>query len=1143
MRKIFLLGFFLLGILINVLSQVNYNYSISNLKWELTDNDSDGSRSTGKLSFRLNSITSYDPNKLRIRRKKYLLSTWTEHVNYGVIGIMTGGDYKDFSFTISNLDGNYDFQILIEDDLGFNKFEYDDDNNEFLNDEDFELATEDILSFLIPTASWINEIDEDNDGYTRSRKLLYQITRSSLPSQNVNVTIKVYKKLYSSTNYSLWSTLPDHNMDSNLENITTEVGGDIEYGLYDFIIMLFNNDDGGTFVADRDYSVDSDLYHQKFETASQDGQVPPPLKPINPTPGNEALNQSINIIPSWSNGGGATSYDVYFGTDSSPDAGEFKGNTTSSSYDPGSLAYNTKYYWRIDSKNSAGTTPGTIWGFTTQVEPPAPPTNPNPNIGAVNQPLNLVLSWTNGGGATSYDVYFGTDQTPDAGEFLGNLTSINYDLGNLAYNTKYFWRIDAKNETGTTTGAVWYFTTKQLQPPDQAINPIPNNGASNQSIYVNPGWSDGGGATSFDVYFGTDSSPDESEFKGNLTSSSFDPGTLIFNTTYYWRIDSKNSAGTTAGVVWQFITQVEPPIQAIDPSPTIGATNQSIDIDLSWINGGGATSYVVFLGTDPSPDDGEFLGNTFTASYDPGTLAYNTIYYWRIDAENEAGTTTGTVWHFTTKELTSPSQATDPLPDNGAINQPVNVGPSWLDGGGATSYDIYFGTDSSPDAGEYKGNITFNNFEPGTLAYNTTYYWRIDSKNSAGTTIGVIWQFTTQVEPPAQAINPTPINGAANQSIDVDISWSNGGGATNYDVYFGSDPSTDAGEYLGNTESSSYDPGILAYNTTYYWRVDAKNEAGTTPGVTWNLTTKNEFLPSPTQISATDGTYLDRIVISWNSVAGAYYYNLYRATVNDSLVANPIGNWQESRSYSDSNITPGDIYYYWVKAASNLLGDDESKYSLVDSGYAMPECNDPLEPNNEFTKAFNLESNLNYINNNLCLTEGDEDWFRFTYNATTCYFKVKNYNSTFEGFYGISFKLSGSIVTIETKRSFESTDTELYLYGTDTSEELDYDDDGGSEQFSRIVFDFTGSGLEENILGRYVRVYPNPFKEKVHIFLDRPNKITKVEINNISGEKLMQVENINSSSLELNMDELKSGVYLLTIYTYDGYISKKIIKK
>lgn len=114
--------------------------------------------------------------------------------------------------------------------------------------------------------------------------------------------------------------------------------------------------------------------------------TPLPEPPINPTPSNGANNQSINVNISWSDGGGAASYDVYFGTDSSPDAGEFRGNQGGTSYDPGNLQYNTTYYWRIDAVNTTGTTTGSVWHFNTG-ELPSGPT-------IFDESFSSVADWT-----------------------------------------------------------------------------------------------------------------------------------------------------------------------------------------------------------------------------------------------------------------------------------------------------------------------------------------------------------------------------------------------------------------------------------------------------------------------------------------------------------------------------------------------------------------------------------------------------------------------------------------------------------------------------------------------------------------------------------------------------------------------------
>jgi hypothetical protein len=89
------------------------------------------------------------------------------------------------------------------------------------------------------------------------------------------------------------------------------------------------------------------------------------------------------------------------------------------------------------------------------------------------------------------------------------------------------------------------------------------------------------------------------------------------------------------------------PGQAGNPSPADGATKLLNPVTLSWTAGTDATSHDVYFGT--SSGSLTFQGNQTGTTFDPGSLAGKTNYYWRIDEVNAQGTTTGTEWTFKTK--------------------------------------------------------------------------------------------------------------------------------------------------------------------------------------------------------------------------------------------------------------------------------------------------------------------------------------------------------------------------------------------------------------------------------------------------------------------------------------------------------------
>lgn len=90
-----------------------------------------------------------------------------------------------------------------------------------------------------------------------------------------------------------------------------------------------------------------------------------------------------------------------------------------------------------------------------------------------------------------------------------------------------------------------------------------------------------------------------------------------------------------------------------------------------------------------------------------------------------------------------PAKATDPSPEDGATKRPVDVTLGWQGGAGAESHDLYFDTANPPVARVATDLAETSYAPPSTLSYGTTYFWRVDAKNSIGTTAGDVWSFST----------------------------------------------------------------------------------------------------------------------------------------------------------------------------------------------------------------------------------------------------------------------------------------------------------------------------------------------------------------------------------------------------------------
>jgi len=294
------------------------------------------------------------------------------------------------------------------------------------------------------------------------------------------------------------------------------------------------------------------------------------------------------------------------------------------------------------------------------------------------------------------------------------------------------------------------------------------------------------------------------------------------------------------------------------PEPANGSMLTSTWVNLTWVPGQRAVSHDVYIGTDFDDVDegaeGMFVGNTpndfivvgFPGFPYPDGLVPGTTYYWRIDEVNEAEPNSpwkGEVWSFSIP----PKTAYAPEPANGAESVDPNVELSWTGGFGSKLHTVYFG-DNFDDVNNATGGLAQGKttYSPGPLELSKTYYWRVDEFDIIETYKGEVWGFTTQGA--VQGLDP--LSGAVDVKQTAILTWLPSVYAASHEIYFGADKDavknadTGSPDYKGTRAlgSETYDPGMLEWDSTYYWRIDEVNNTNPDSpwtGPLWSFTTAN----------------------------------------------------------------------------------------------------------------------------------------------------------------------------------------------------------------------------------------------------------------------------------------------------------------
>jgi hypothetical protein len=531
----------------------------------------------------------------------------------------------------------------------------------------------------------------------------------------------------------------------------------------------------------------------KFYMQSAPGAV----QLLSPAAGSTGVSRPVTV--KWSPVSTAAGYRLQLSTDSlfAATAVDTTG-LTDTTFTVGSLSNLTKYYWRVNATNAAGTSVwSTVWNFKT-LGNPTQAVLLYPAANSVNIPVTVNFSWNPSQDQLAVAIKNGilknaksiTSIKPAGNKEITNISKYWFELitdttsksyvvndstladtarlvSGLNNLTNYWWRVKAMNETGWGTYTGWSKFTTIIDTPDVVTLSSPLNSSVGNTQPVQLKWKSSARAAGYRVQFGTDST-----FVTTIldTNNVFDTTFIVSNlsnlTKYYWRVNAINVGGISNWcAVWNFKT-LGSPIQPGIIYPLVNSSNIPLTVNFSW-NKSQEQLAIVKL------KDNVKNAKTITNSAASGK-----------------------------KEIT-------------------NISKYWFELITDTTSKSYVVNDST---------LTDTTIQVTELKNLTNYWWRVKGMNETGWGAYTGWsKFTTIIDTPGVAIllSPNSSSVISDTASSILFKWDSASFAGTYELQVASDVkfNTVIIDTSGLTDTVfAYHPKKLV--SAFYWKLRASNVAG-----------------------------------------------------------------------------------------------------------------------------------------------------------------------------------------------------------------------------------------------------------------------------------------------------------------------------
>ena len=618
----------------------------------------------------------------------------------------------------------------------------------------------------------------------------------------------------------------------------------------------------------------------------------------------------------WNAVAGATGYEVLRSTSSKGAYVSIAANVTETAFTDTGVVSGKTYYYKVRPLDASGE--ATLYGTESAYQSATPvwPSIKFTSSASVTH-KTVTLRWNAVAGATGYEVLRSTSSKGAYVNIATNVTETTFTDTGVVSGKTYYYKVRPLDASGETT---LYGTASAYQSATPVWPSIKfTSSASVTHKTVTLRWNAVAGATGYEVLRSTSSKGAYASITANVTETTFTDTGVISGKTYYYKVRPLDVSGETtlygAESAYQSATPVWPSIKFTSSASVTHKT-----VTLRWNAVAGATGYEVLRSTSSKGAYASIAANVTETTFTDTGVAAGKTYYYKVRPLDASGETT---LYGTESAYQSATPVWGTARFGTATPTYQSIGLKWNTVAGATGYEVQRSTSSK---GTYAviANVDEASFTDTDVVTGKTYYYKVRPLDASGepTLYGPVsaYQAVTAAWP---QVSIKVVSGTYNSVL---VTWNAVAGATAYEVQRST---SSKGVYTviaeGVTETSFTDTALVT-GKTYYYKV-RPYDGSVDPRVYGPVSSYKYAAPAwpSLTLQAASGGF-DSVKLSWNTVAGAAGYEVYRADSSRGtyrLVATATAS-----SLTDEGLSTGKTYYYKVRAF------DEADGNRVYGGYS-----------------------------------------------------------------------------------------------------------------------------------------------------------------------------------------------------------------